>query len=550
MNGLWNRGVDLILVFMTDNKEKKSIIYLVIFSVLTVTSCKSFRSDKNNTSLIESVNERGYFLNRMNGSDNNPGTLEKPLKSITELNLRLKKKAANICLAGGQVFDGKLILDGINGTDRIPIKIKSWGKGRAVINGGNGEAVKIGNSSNIWILDLDIKGNGRNHGNKTNGISILQSRNCKVENINATGFQKSGIALYNCTESVIRKVVASENGFCGINIMGSARNLSRKILIQDCKAENNPGDPTNFNNHSGNGILVGVSDSVTIDHCSATNNGWDMPRQGNGPVGIWTWESDHVTIQYCISYRNKTSRGAKDGGGFDLDGGVKNSIIQYCLSYENQGAGYGLFQYAGASGWSDNTVRYCISINDAKITEGAGGIFIWNGSNDVMQLINCKVYNNVIYNSKAPLISFENSSSHKNFIFTNNIFLGSDHPITGINTGSLFIGNDWWNTSGETRFMNSASLEEWTKKSGQELLHARFVGMQEDPKLKGPLLTDITDPYQLEKLSGYTLQHDSPLKNKGMNLNSIFGIEQPAKDFFGNDISSGGLTIPGISQNR
>ena len=142
MNGLWNRGVDLILVFMTDNKAKKSIIYLVIFSVLTVTSCKSFRSDKNNTSLIESVNERGYFLNRMNGSDNNPGTLEKPLKSITELNLRLKKKAANICLAGGQVFDGKLILDGINGTDRIPIKIKSWGKGRAVINGGNGEAVR------------------------------------------------------------------------------------------------------------------------------------------------------------------------------------------------------------------------------------------------------------------------------------------------------------------------------------------------------------------------------------------------------------------------
>jgi len=529
---------------------KKSLINLLIISLLSVISCKSFISEKNNNSLNESIDERGYFLNRINGSDNNPGTIEKPLKSITELNLRLKKKAANICFAGGQVFEGKLVLDGINGSDRNPIKIKSWGKGRAVINGGNGEAVKIGNSSRIWILDLDIKGNGRNHGNKTNGISILQSRNCKVENINTTGFQKSGIALYNCTESVIRKVVASENGFCGINIMGSARNLSRKILIQDCKAENNPGDPTNFNNHSGNGILVGVSDSVTIDHCSATNNGWDMPRQGNGPVGIWTWESDHVTIQYCISYRNKTSRGAKDGGGFDLDGGVKNSVIQYCLSYENQGAGYGLFQYAGASVWSDNTVRYCVSINDAQITEGAGGIFIWNGSNDENQLINCKVYNNVIYNLKVPLISFENSSVHKNFLFTNNIFLGSDHPIAGTYTGSSFIGNDWWNTDGNISFMNSSSLSEWAKKSGQEMLHGRYLGMQEDPKLKGPLLTDITDPYQLEKLSGYILQHDSPLKNKGMNLNSIFGIKQPAKDFFGNDISSGGVTIPGISQNR
>ena len=226
---------------MTDVNMKKSFRYLLLISLLSVMGCKSFRSENRNATLNESIDERGYFLNRMDGSDNNPGTIGKPLKSITELNLRLKKKAANICFAGGQVFDGKLILDGINGSDRNPIKIKSWGKGRAVINGGNGEAVKIGNSSNIWILDLDIKGNGRNHGNKTNGISVLQSRNCKIENISTTGFQKSGIALYNCTESVIRKVVASENGFCGINIMGSARNLSRKILIQDCRLKITPG---------------------------------------------------------------------------------------------------------------------------------------------------------------------------------------------------------------------------------------------------------------------------------------------------------------------
>jgi hypothetical protein len=529
---------------------KKSFTYLLIISLLSITGCKSYRSDKNDASLDGSVDERGYFLDRLNGSDNNPGTIGKPLKTIDQLNLLLQKKAANICFAGGQVFDGKLILDSINGSDRNPIKIKSWGKGRAVINGGNGEAIKITNSSNVWILDLDIKGNGRNHGNKTNGISVLQSRKCKIENINTTGFQKSGIALYNCTESVIRKVIASENGFCGINIMGSARNLSRKILIQDCKAENNPGDPTNFNNHSGNGILVGVSDTVTIDHCSATNNGWDMPRKGNGPVGIWTWESDHITIQYCISYRNKTSRGAKDGGGFDLDGGVKNSLIQYCLSYENQGAGYGLFQYDGASVWSNNTVRYCVSINDAQIVEGSGGIFIWNGSNDVNQLVGCKIYNNVIYNSKAPLISFESSSVHKNFIFTNNIFLGSDQPIAGINSGSSFIGNDWWNPDGKKSFMHTASLSEWAKQAGQEMLHGRFVGMQEDPELKGPLLTDITDPYQLEKLSGYTLKHDSPLMNKGMNLNSVFGIEKPVKDFFGNDLSTGLTTIPGIFEMK
>src|ERR1035437_1267830 len=525
---------------------KKPLIYFLITFLLSVTYCNSFRSGKKSEIKGNSDSEITYYIDNNFGSDNNPGTIKKPVKSIRELNIRLKKKSADICFAGGQTFDGTLVLNGIKSINTNPTRIRSCGEGKAVINGGNLEAIKIENCQNIWITDLDIKGNGRNNGNKTNGLSIAYSRNCKIENVKAVGFQKSGIDLYDCSETEVKKVIASENGFCGINIMGSARNLSSKIIIEDCKAENNPGDPTNLENHSGNGILVGVSDSVIIDHCSATNNGWDMPRQGNGPVGIWTWESDHVTIQYCISYKNKTSKNAKDGGGFDLDGGVTNSAFQYCLSYENQGAGYGLFQYSGASDWSNNTIRYCVSIDDAQTTSGAGSIFIWNGSDDIQQLTNCMIYNNVVYNSGAPLISFENSSAHKNFTFCNNIFLGSDRPISGTNNGSIFLGNDWWNEGGEIKFMNFSSLAEWAQKTGQEILNGHFVGIQKDPKFKGPLLTDITDPYQLEKLYGYTLQSDSPLKNKGLDLTSIFGLVQPTKDFYGNPVPSGVAAEPGI----
>jgi hypothetical protein len=525
---------------------KKSFIFFLIISLIIITCCKSFRSDKKLIIAGISDSKKAYYIDASHGDDNNPGTVKKPLKSIVELNLRLQKKPANICFAGGQIFNGTLVLSSINGKNTDPIKIYSLGETKAVINGSNSEAVRIENCQNIWITDLDIKGNGRKNGNTTNGLSIAHSLNCKIENIKAEGFQKSGVDLYDCRETEVKKVIASENGFCGINIMGSARNLSGKIMIQDCKAENNPGDPTNLENHSGNGILVGVSDSVLIDHCSATNNGWDMPRQGNGPVGIWTWESDHVTIQNCISYRNKTSKNAKDGGGFDLDGGVTNSVIQFCLSYENQGAGYGLFQYAGASNWSNNTVRYCVSINDAQTTEGAGSIFIWNGSDDIQQLSNCMIYNNVVYNPGTPLISFENSSAHKNFTFCNNIFLGSDHPIAGIDKGSTFIGNDWWNTSGESKFMNFTNLAEWAKETGQEMMKNHYVGMQKDPKFKGPLLTDLTDPYQLEKLYCYTLQPDSPLKNKGLDLKSIFGLFEPLRDFYGNSVPLGDAAEPGI----
>jgi hypothetical protein len=80
-----------------------------------------------------------------------------------------------------------------------------------------------------------------------------------------------------------------------------------------------------------------------------------MPRIDNGPVGIWACEADSVIIQHCISYRNKTARGAVDGGTFDIDGGVTNSITQYCLSYENWGSGYGIYQYWSAGKWDNNT---------------------------------------------------------------------------------------------------------------------------------------------------------------------------------------------------
>ena len=141
-----------------------------------------------------------------------------------------------------------------------------------------------------------------------------------MENIRTEGFQKSGIELNGCSNVDLKKIYATNNGFCGIHITGTSDKRSKNILVKDCRAENNPGDPTILDNHSGNGILTGLSDSVVIDHCTATNNGWDMPRIGNGPVGIWAYESDHVTIQYCISYRNKTSKGGQDGGGLILTG--------------------------------------------------------------------------------------------------------------------------------------------------------------------------------------------------------------------------------------
>ncbi len=417
--------------------RRLSVSFLLILILSVCFSCRNEFSGPVHPS------GASLYINSIDGDDSNPGTRGKPLRTINEVNKRINLNPANLFFCGKQSFSGSLVVSNILGSEKDYMIIQSYGRGRAIINGGTGEAIRIQGCRNLIVRNLDLRGDGRKSGNTSNGLAVIKSKDVIIENIEAKGFQKSGIDLYNCRNMRVRKSFAHDNGFCGINIMGSEKLMSGKILVQSCKADNNPGDPTILDNHSGNGILVGVSDSVTINRCTATNNGWDMPRLGNGPVGIWAWMSDHVKIQYCISYKNKTSKGAKDGGGFDLDGGVTNSVIQYCLSLDNQGAGFGLFQYPGASGWSDNIIRYCISINDAHTTEGSGSFFIWNGSDEKSQLKDCRIYYNIVIASAAPAISFESSSLHENFVFSHNLFLGSGNLIEGKNTGSSFRGNLW-----------------------------------------------------------------------------------------------------------
>ena len=521
---------------MQDSEMKKNNIAGIVFLLLILGMT---RSQIQFTSPTHS-----YFISQ-NGNDNNPGTKAKPFKTLQKINSLKLHPGDNIYLKGKDFFQGTLSLT-INGVNDKAVLITSYENenGNAVIDGGNKGAIIL-RGKHFQLKDINVKGSGRKAGNTTNGITLSEASDAVVENIKTEGFQKSGIELNSCKNVNLKNVYALNNGFCGIYITGSMNKRSKNILVKDCKAENNAGDPTNLDNHSGNGILAGLSDSVTIDHCVATSNGWDMPRIGNGPVGIWAYESNAVTIQYCISYRNKTSKGGKDGGGFDLDGGVTNSVIQYCLSYENEGAGYGLFQYAGASLWHNNIVRYCVSINDATTTAGSGGIFVWNGADDSVQLADCIVHNNVVYSTHAPVIQFEPMSKNKNFLFANNIFFGDGDIVQGPSSGEKFIGNIWWKAGEKITFRDHKDLIEWSTVTGQEKWNGLIAGKEIDPKLKGPFFTAITDPYQLHSLTGFTLMPESPLKNSLMDLTRL-QIPPAAHDFFNGPVSQ--QSNPGVQQ--
>jgi hypothetical protein len=261
-----------------------------------------------------------------------------------------------------------------------------------------------------------------------------------------------------------------------------------------------------------------------------------MPRVGNGPVGIWCYEADSVIIQHCISYKNKTAKGAADGGGFDLDGGVTNSVIQYCLSYGNEGSGYGIFQYAGASNWHDNTIRFCISENDGNVSAAHANAYVWSSSHDSMQFNSLLFYNNTIYNDSGAAISYSAESEHANFKFYNNIFVSADEIIKGNYSKDIFLANDWWSLQDSFNVNNNHDFYNWCNTYNKEQLNGVTKGLNVLPSFMDAGNTKFTDAGQLKNFNSYKIVGSSPVMQAGIDLRALFDINIGDEDFNGEPV--------------
>ena len=112
---------------------KNLLSFFPTLTLIVFASC----INSNSNSLVS------FYLDNEIGNDSNPGTLKRPLKTISSLNSRLTDTPGNIFFAGGQVFEGTLVVSGIDGSDSVAVTIRSYGNGRAEIIGGNNEAIRI-----------------------------------------------------------------------------------------------------------------------------------------------------------------------------------------------------------------------------------------------------------------------------------------------------------------------------------------------------------------------------------------------------------------------
>jgi hypothetical protein len=464
---------------------------------------------------------RHYYVSR-EGSDSNPGTRGRPWRSIEKVNATDFGPGDCVHFQAGQRFTGTIKLDrDDSGTARRELTVTSYGRGRAIIDGGNGSSLAADGCDNLVVKNLAFAGSGRKAGNTEDGVCVLNSQGVQIDHVEVAGFRGSGLRLDGIGDARITKVYAHENGSAGITVGHDKQ--SAHLRIDHCVADNNPGDPSNLTNHSGNGIVVGNASDVVIEYCEASNNGWDMPRKGNGPVGIWAWNADGVTIQFCISHDNKSP--GDDGGGFDLDGGVTNSVLQYNLSYNNDGPGYFLCQYPEAPVFKDNVVRYNISHNDGVKNNRRSGIDVY-AAND--KASDCQVYNNTVYNKNGAAVGF-GGMPMPNIVFRNNIFICSGDAISGEARRGRFENNLYWSADGRAlSFDGHASLAEWAQATGQEKVGRDVVGKYIDPKLLEAGATMPTDPAKLARMAAYRPKSNSPCMKAGIPIKDSGG-----RDFWG-----------------
>jgi len=478
-----------------------------------------------------------YYVSSSSGDDAASGTSKgapwKTLKRVEDAELG---PGDRVLFKGGERFSGTLRLSKVLGAAGARVMLSSYGGGRATIDGGTGSGLILESCEYVTVKDLRFVGSGRKRGNDGYGIRLERGAHNEIDLVDASGFRLAGISTGGDESTRITNAHVHDNGFAGISVQGATGDLpfTRNLYIGHSVAENNPGDPKNTTNHSGNGIVVGGLKGGLIEYCEATGNGWDMPREGNGPVGIWGYFCDRLVIQHCISHHNKTSKGGHDGGGFDLDGGATNSILQYNLSYANHGTGYLLCQYPGARPWKDNICRYNISIDDGR-TNHFSGIHFWAGGDDISDAL---VYNNLIVNGRHAVRSTHDIPG---LVFRNNVLVSDDAVVFGPLHQARFEGNLYLPRQ-DTALVRTPerlfhSLEEWAEATGEETIGDRLVGLVGDPRIVWPLdLRDLpTDPAALREMMYYKLIADSP------GVGAALAIEDDGgRDLWGNPLHPGG----------
>lgn len=317
---------------------------------------------------------------------------------------------------------------------------------------------------------------------------------CKPITVNASGkgskFENvtiSGCEIYDCAYGVEIDGLSAE--FDPEFFISEKESYNRNIAIEDVTVR-----------HTGYGaILLGAVEGGIVKNC-LTQDTCLYDDWFTAP--LWTHHCDNVVIENC---EVAGSKNWKDGMTVDFDGWTQNTTYQYIYSHDNV-CFMKSNNYDNTTQNRNNTVRYCLSVNDNKLINIAA---LFNMSHrypyaDHGRLMeNFKFYNNTIVNAAPTLWGLV-----KNSTIANNIFVGNKNGLSSI---QLTIAKN-------TRIKNNC-----------------FYGMSPMPGATKSLLCDPGFVSDAEDEKGsFMLSSSSKLLGKGIQAEEDMG----QFDFYGNELGS------------
>jgi len=524
------------------------------------------------------IDARNYYINLL-GHDAQSGAINQPWKSIGKVNAVVFKPGDSILFNANDTFFGNIYFSElINGKKDSNIVIGSYGNGKAIIKAGNNDGLFCYNNSHISVFSIIFLGNGIST-NRGTGVyfymDLLTNRKLDyiaLNGVEAYGFFHAGIRIGSWPSDssrsgfkniIINNCIAAENGHAGITIYGYYNTKDTmyshdSIDISRCKAYNNYGI-SGHTIHSGNGIVIGQVNHCKISHCVAYENGINSTFLHAGPAGIWAWDSKYVNINHCYAHHNRSQ--TVDGGGFDLDGGVQNSIMEYNYAHDNDGPGLLIAQFRGARKMKNNIVRFNISENDG---EGLGGL-IWNGDlPNTLTMENIFFYNNIVVSdtfgsykgngANASLAIYSALGTTKNILVSNNVFISKNGNYLLDLDSALeikFINNVYDDCGSGFKIRQNNiqynSLSDWRVQKMQEIYQNKNTGFHFNAKLISPgNMGFVGDVNQINSKNNYHFSFPNQLIGKGIYLPNNLGIDNAKIDFYGDSIIFDDNYSPGV----
>ncbi|MDT7723839.1 MAG: hypothetical protein QOI21_415 [Actinomycetota bacterium] len=370
----------------------------------------------------------------------------------------------SLLLRGGTEFAGTLHLDGGDtGRALTAVTIGSYGVGRATINSHANPGVYVHNAAGVRVRDLVVIGDTAAY-SAVGGIVFYNSaktgrafQGVTISDVDVSGFNNGieiGGPLAGFHDVAITRAVVHDNREAGLVTYGppldsdAPRYANENVSVSSVEAFRNAGDATNAVRNTGSGIILGSVRGGTVAQSSAHDNGW-LCKAGEGPAGIWAYDSTGVVIEHNVAYHNLTGSQV-DGDGFDLDQNTSDSVLQYNLAYDNAGAGFLLYAAHAGLHNKNNVVRYNVSVGSPS----AGG---WYGAITVAgQVSGAQVYGNKAVapetgEQRAPAVRLAGPMS--DIVVRDNVLVAGDNgpfiAADGVDSSAFVLqNNDYYGPSG------------------------------------------------------------------------------------------------------